>query len=493
MRKFVSILYLLTYCCVNNFAQGHSFKQFDLNDGLAGNIVYDIEQDALDYLWFGTNNGVSRYDGLNFQNYNDPILQNSDIILLEEMMGTMYFLNINRQLFCIQNNQIVPANAEIFKGPIYAFIHHPIGNCIWYSNQNNLFQYHLATKKSTRHEGLQNITGTSPHIFCLDQHQNLWVLSKEGIFKYQDSTTGLQKIVPAEAFPPNHNFNKISFQAKEGIYLTSSDDIAYRLSPNHQLQKIEKPILVTGNVGSYATTDDWWISNQKEVYRYHKATREVNDFTADVGYHQINKFYEDREGNIWFATDGNGLYMLNNPDVLNFNTRNSSLSSNQIQRIEVDPQQNVWLGLSDRNLMQLQGTNLQTFPYHPTRSNTQFYDLVFNQDTLFVIADRVYQVHAGKTSVFYPNQIKSFCVDSNNDIWMGAADLIFRRNRARQTDEVFMSNMRCYAIESTKEKTWFGTTRGLYFTNHDQSLNYHPKNKLAGWSLFKQQQRLDTS
>ncbi|MFK8104452.1 MAG: two-component regulator propeller domain-containing protein [Saprospiraceae bacterium] len=219
MRKVVSILYLLTYCCVINFAQGHGLKQFDLNHGLAGNIVYDIEQDTLDYLWFGTNNGLSRYDGLNFQNYNDPILQNADIILLAEMMGTMYFLNINRQLFCIQNNRIVPADPEVFNGNIYAFIHHPSDHCIWYYNQDNLFQYDLTTKESICHTNIQNITGTSAHSFCLDQEQNLWILAKGGIYKYQDRTLGLQKVIPVEAFPPNHSFNKITFHHQEGIFI----------------------------------------------------------------------------------------------------------------------------------------------------------------------------------------------------------------------------------------------------------------------------------
>ncbi|MFK8104453.1 MAG: histidine kinase [Saprospiraceae bacterium] len=230
-----------------------------------------------------------------------------------------------------------------------------------------------------------------------------------------------------------------------------------------------------GNVSSYATTGDWWISNQKEVYRFHKKTRNLTNFTADVGNHPINKLYEDREGNIWFATDGNGLYMLNNPDILNFNTRNSSLSSNQIQRIELDSYQNAWLGLSDRHLMQLRGGQLRTVPYHSTKSNTQFYDLVFNRDTLFVIADQVYQIHAGKNSIFYPNQIKSFCIDQQNDIWMGDSDIIFRRNQKRQIDEIFRRNMRCYAIASSGQKTWFGTTKGLYFFDPNLPLHYSQK------------------
>ena len=38
-------------------------------DGLAGNIVYSIAQDATGAYWFGTNRGLSRYDGATFSNF----------------------------------------------------------------------------------------------------------------------------------------------------------------------------------------------------------------------------------------------------------------------------------------------------------------------------------------------------------------------------------------------------------------------------------------
>ena len=39
-------------------------------DGLAGNIVYALAQDSDGVYWFGTNKGLSRYDGENWDNWN---------------------------------------------------------------------------------------------------------------------------------------------------------------------------------------------------------------------------------------------------------------------------------------------------------------------------------------------------------------------------------------------------------------------------------------
>ena len=39
-------------------------------DGLAGNIVYSIAQQPDGIYWFGTNKGLSRFDGKNWHNWN---------------------------------------------------------------------------------------------------------------------------------------------------------------------------------------------------------------------------------------------------------------------------------------------------------------------------------------------------------------------------------------------------------------------------------------
>jgi len=46
---------------------GHEWKNFTTNEGLAGNIVYTVAQDYNGELWFGTNNGLSHYDGKSWE------------------------------------------------------------------------------------------------------------------------------------------------------------------------------------------------------------------------------------------------------------------------------------------------------------------------------------------------------------------------------------------------------------------------------------------
>lgn len=73
MKYFVTaaITLLLGFCV--SWAQPSNqlvSRNLSAKDGLSSNQVYDILQDKRGYLWFATTNGISRYDGYSFLNFN---------------------------------------------------------------------------------------------------------------------------------------------------------------------------------------------------------------------------------------------------------------------------------------------------------------------------------------------------------------------------------------------------------------------------------------
>jgi len=48
----------------------YRFKHLTIDDGLSQNLVYSIVQDKRGFMWFGTNDGLNRYDGYEFEIYN---------------------------------------------------------------------------------------------------------------------------------------------------------------------------------------------------------------------------------------------------------------------------------------------------------------------------------------------------------------------------------------------------------------------------------------
>jgi ligand-binding sensor domain-containing protein len=60
---------LLLFHVPEAFTQRLSFRHYDIRDGLAHNRVGCIHQDRKGYIWFGTWEGLSRFDGYRFTNY----------------------------------------------------------------------------------------------------------------------------------------------------------------------------------------------------------------------------------------------------------------------------------------------------------------------------------------------------------------------------------------------------------------------------------------
>ena len=51
-------------------AQKATFRYYSVDEGLPQATVYEMLLDNKGYLWFGTQGGLSRFDGKNFEVYN---------------------------------------------------------------------------------------------------------------------------------------------------------------------------------------------------------------------------------------------------------------------------------------------------------------------------------------------------------------------------------------------------------------------------------------
>ena len=50
-------------------AQEYTYTHYDIKDGMAGSTVYCSVQDKDNFMWFGTETGLSRFDGSHFTNF----------------------------------------------------------------------------------------------------------------------------------------------------------------------------------------------------------------------------------------------------------------------------------------------------------------------------------------------------------------------------------------------------------------------------------------
>lgn len=94
MRLFVAIIIAFVFLFLASSAKNeksekvsiqYPFKQYTVHDGLVQMQVQTLFQDSKGYLWCGTKTGVSRFDGLQFKNYNSiELKQNSPVVFFDE-------------------------------------------------------------------------------------------------------------------------------------------------------------------------------------------------------------------------------------------------------------------------------------------------------------------------------------------------------------------------------------------------------------------------
>ena len=107
---------------LGNNVQGQNYNLANtstVNEGLPSNHVYDITQDAKDFLWIATDNGIAHFDGKYFYNYTvkDGLPSNDVLQVVKEKDGTIwvncykqnpaYFDEINNKFVTVTNNKTV--------------------------------------------------------------------------------------------------------------------------------------------------------------------------------------------------------------------------------------------------------------------------------------------------------------------------------------------------------------------------------------------------
>lgn len=113
-----SILIIL-FCCPAALAAAQSplrftpvFRNYTTTEGLPSNEVFAIEQDRQGYMWFGTNNGVCRYNGYTFERFPDTLRSNFTSVLgsamMEDACGHMWWADFQGRVFYHENGHIIP-------------------------------------------------------------------------------------------------------------------------------------------------------------------------------------------------------------------------------------------------------------------------------------------------------------------------------------------------------------------------------------------------
>ena len=294
---------------------GMNFKTFTVNDGLINNYVFCIKEDSEHILWIGTNSGLSRYNGIDFTNY-QPAYDSSQVWIQDidfDKKGRKW-LATNSGVQYLNNKNGFTNVTDLLKEKrtVVNAIHVDKTGNIWYGNGEGLYKITenngiFSSKHYDKEQGFMNNSITS---IKEDQKGNLWIGTYgDGVYEYNGK-----------------RFARIDFHLE--LYKQTVLDIYFDNRDNVWLATLSSGIAQYNTV---AKTFNWLTENE------------------GLSNNHVQSIIQDKSGNYWFGTSGGGVCNYFGKQFTNYD-KSSGLAGNFIYSVFRDSRQRLWVGTSDKGL-----------------------------------------------------------------------------------------------------------------------------------------------
>lgn len=337
-NSFSLIISLLVTVCINcSLPQDIQFQQLTVKDGLSNSFVNCVLQDRKGFLWFGTDDGLNRYDGNDikvFRNIPGDSTSLSDNIIWAIFEDKDEYLWIGTKGGVLDRYN---PYSEDFKhwyldsakteGTNITFITEDSNNFLWigtYRNgvyrldpsQNNLVQW---VNNSEEHQIL-----SSNFIISIleDNYSNIWVSTYYGLNKFNpDSGNSPFEMIDNPLFnEPLWYLGKSSFN-KNSIWVGKLNGLVNFNPQTLTYNQVDLPesfgLQYANSVSSvveenFADENILWVGTYGGLVRLNLTTgfneRFILNKSKPSGMlsNQANDLFIDRSGVVWIATD-NGL------------------------------------------------------------------------------------------------------------------------------------------------------------------------------------------
>ena len=173
------------------------FRHLTEKNGLSQGTVKSILKDSRGYMWFGTRDGLNRYDGYTFtifkNNPADPLSISDNFInhIYEDSKGRLWIgTNRGLNLYNRTNNSFTKFLSRDKRFQVTSIIE-DLQKKIWLSTYYGLYLYDEANNKFTRfvHSSSKNsLIDDRVNKLTLDKHGNIWIATINGISRFNSNT-----------------------------------------------------------------------------------------------------------------------------------------------------------------------------------------------------------------------------------------------------------------------------------------------------------------
>lgn len=388
VRKIITVIICLLLFTYSN-AQEIKFKHLSTEDGLSQSVINCMLEDSYGFLWFGTQNGLNRFDGYNFKIFrhdsNNPntLSDNNIWSIFEDDSGRIWIGTQEGILNSFdprteQFNKFLLDETSKVSGNSITVIYQNGSNKLWIGTyKDGLFQFDIFSGKTKHWSNATDNPNSLSNNFVTsifeDSKKNIWIGTHSGLclFKYNDSNKPFRRFFsdPINSNSLSHNTVWTIFQSKydsnhiwigtyNGLsYLDLDKTIFRRIIPdqNNHNQFSRSISSICEDVS--ADKKILWIGTYGGLLSYDLSANIFSrwihqpDNPFSLTYNLINRVSIDRSGVLWIATQkGINSYSIQKDKFKSSQLKKfkdldfSELLNSDVQAICQTGDGSVWIG-----------------------------------------------------------------------------------------------------------------------------------------------------
>ncbi|HSJ67260.1 MAG TPA: two-component regulator propeller domain-containing protein [Anditalea sp.] len=374
---------ILTVLPINSFGNNSPFyfKNIGVENGLSHQTVYSILQDKQGFMWFGTKDGLNRFDGKNFKIFRNDVtiphsLGNNTVWSMFEDSDSNIWVGTNQGVYIydprkeeFRHFEISDKAGNMVSGAILDIIEDLDGNIWMASSTTGLYHFDISNNTLIHYFHIPD----DPSSLAYGSISSL-TIDNQGFVWVSILGSGVQKFIPANA----------TFEDYGGDSKEMNKDLIFELfdhgqdlligTKNSGLKKLNKSsktienILVKDSKNNPLfirclindNKNQLWIGTELGIYLYNPLTQDYRhiqhnpDDPYSIIDNAIYSIFQDREGGIWVGTYFGGLAYLPNESMLFEKyypiASENSISGRRVREMVEDDKGNIWIGTEDAGL-----------------------------------------------------------------------------------------------------------------------------------------------
>ncbi len=459
------------------FSQTLSLKKYTVEDGLPSSYLYKIKQDKEGFIWITTEGGISKFDGISFNNTPIPKLASEEIIDIAFDQEQRIWSNIlNGDIVYTEKDKTYKLEPFYHKKKRLQIIGIEVDskNRVWLISKADVcIRIDSVYQNKIIHHKIFNFKNHSSKILK-EINNEIKIFDKYGTYTLNKNTDEFN----FKPFIQNDLKLNLSIGITSGVIIKDELIISslYNIYSINLITNTIKPVFkeydsfIKKGINSITIDKDnnFWICSKSGLLFLRKSDHGKYISQYFLKDHFVGMIFIDNNNSFWISTQKKGLYFLPSTQI-NIVNKTWGLSNDMVTSLN-NYEDKIIVGCNDNSFNILSfNSNNQPDLIHSDRiskENLELYDIMIDHkgDTWFLSSFGAFSMKKGKRDVQkIPKRNSSYKIGEqakDGSIWHGTSMETYKLENEKL---IRIIDERTYALEPiSKDEAWIGTVNGLY-------------------------------